>query len=107
MLSYQIVEVCHLHVTSHHLWLTSTSRSHILNMTDSGQANTSVSMPAQIGFNLDDITKKKVENSNQAVNRLPPELLSRIFAIGDGEIRNKRVHYHRYYGFQDLAIVSL
>ncbi|KAF8601737.1 hypothetical protein BDV93DRAFT_226727 [Ceratobasidium sp. AG-I] len=51
-----------------------------------------------------DIARKKSENSKQTINKLPPELLTRIFAIGDEEKRNKRLHYHRYYGFQDLAI---
>lgn len=62
---------------------------------------------SRIEYNPDDISRKRAQNGKQAINRLPPELLSRIFAVGDEEQRNKRVQNARYYGFQDLAVVSL
>lgn len=53
------------------------------------------------------IAKGQAWNAKQPINRLPPELLSRIFAIGDEEQRSKRLEAARYSGFQDLVIVSL
>lgn len=53
------------------------------------------------------MSTKRTENSKQAINKLPPELLSRIFAIGDKEKRSQRILYQGYCGIQDLALVSL
>ncbi|KAF8604072.1 hypothetical protein BDV93DRAFT_522880 [Ceratobasidium sp. AG-I] len=52
----------------------------------------------------DDILIEKANNSKISINRLPPELLSQIFAIGDGEQRSKRLGNERYYGIQDIAV---
>lgn len=51
--------------------------------------------------------KKQGENAKQPINRLPPELLARIFLIGDEEQRSKRLENARYSGFQELTVVSL
>lgn len=51
-------------------------------------------------------TIRQAKNAKQPINRLPPELLARIFAIGDEERRGKRLEGVPYSGFQDLAIVS-
>lgn len=48
----------------------------------------------------------RAENDKQPINRLPPELLFRIFAVGDEEQRSKRLWNTRYSGFQDLTIAS-
>ncbi|KAG9088998.1 hypothetical protein FS749_001702 [Ceratobasidium sp. UAMH 11750] len=49
------------------------------------------------GFNL------KPQTGECCINKLPPELLLRIFALGDEEQRAKRKEGAPYYGFQDLV----
>lgn len=51
------------------------------------------------------IYKRKAANAERRVNKLPPELLLRIFVIGDEEQRARGVKVP-YYGFQDLIVVS-
>lgn len=75
-------------------------------MTENVQSNAPISLSAQIESDADKISRKKTANSKQAINQLPSELLSRIFAVGDGEQRSKRLQNCRYNGFQDLAVVS-
>lgn len=61
---------------------------------------------SKMDFDPDTIFRKKAENGKQAINRLPPELLSRIFTVGDEEQRSNRMNNaQRYYGFQDLVVV--
>lgn len=55
----------------------------------------------------DILIDRKTENDKQPINRLPSELLSRIFAIGDEDQRYKRIRNYVYRGFQDLAVVSM
>lgn len=64
------------------------------------------SQTSEVAWSSDNILEKKARNSKQPINRLPPELLSRIFAVGDEEQRSKRARDEKYYGFQDLAVVS-
>lgn len=51
------------------------------------------------------LSLRRVYNNELPINKLPPELLSRIFAIGDEEQRGKRLYDEPYYGMQDVVIV--
>jgi hypothetical protein len=53
-----------------------------------------------------EILSMRLKNRDKPINNLPPELLSRIFAVGDDEERGKRQQGLPYFGFQDLAVVS-
>ncbi|KAG8781829.1 hypothetical protein FRC12_021477 [Ceratobasidium sp. 428] len=50
-----------------------------------------------------DVSGLKLRNSERSINRLPSELLLRIFEVGDEEQRATRNEGEPYYGFQDLV----
>ncbi|KAG8704496.1 hypothetical protein FRC09_003494 [Ceratobasidium sp. 395] len=49
-----------------------------------------------------DVLGLKLQNSKRCINKLPSELLLRIFRVGDEEQRAMRNAGEPYYGFQDL-----
>ncbi|KAG8684570.1 hypothetical protein FRC09_015298, partial [Ceratobasidium sp. 395] len=51
-----------------------------------------------------ELSNLKAQNDKRGVNRLPPELLARIFILGDEGQRASRKSGVRYYGLQDLAV---
>ncbi|KAG8704057.1 hypothetical protein FRC09_003794 [Ceratobasidium sp. 395] len=50
-----------------------------------------------------DVSGLKLQNSERFINKLPSELLLRIFGVGDEEQRAKRDAREAYDGFQDLV----
>lgn len=54
---------------------------------------------------MQEVEMKRIQNSHRSVNKLPPELLSRILRIGEEDERCTRSRNFTYLGFQDLATV--
>ncbi|KAF8601724.1 hypothetical protein BDV93DRAFT_524485 [Ceratobasidium sp. AG-I] len=75
-------------------------------MTETTRLNGASWLTPNIVLRSNDIIERRTKNNKQMANRLPPEILSRIFAIGDEDQRNARIYDQAYYGFQDLAVVS-
>ncbi|CAE6536194.1 unnamed protein product [Rhizoctonia solani] len=51
-------------------------------------------------------TEQRIRNDAQNVNKLPIELLSRIFSIGEASERSARPRARYYIAFQEIIAVS-